>query len=1483
MTSAEKHPHVGHRSTMLHHRFPNGFTEIFMDETDREVSTLTDRAFRSLCVGDEAVYNDEVSHGYSPFSCYKPLVGDPTKNTKDVGKNRHVNSGQYAQGMSGVSILKAFGATEENCRGLLIKNGDGHDNNEGSWDKSALLSIERELREFSSDFKNPTAEEAGVDKNMSAKTKNGKSTIKLQRLNVRNFFLHSEFSPFQSWRDYNRPPFSQENITAYLPAVDEAPKWYDSPSYKELTDPHRIENLHVEGTNRQTPVKPPPPPPPPRPRRPPKVLPKPLASEKRCASYTSSHGETTAPWRRNRARAQSTVPVNPTGFICRPIETPKLAGECPLSYKKACEGISKPVKVCAGETEEPCSSTPFSISQLMTPVIPSRQATDTSDMLSLVLSPSLLDLPFLGLEPGSPVKPRSTPEVVRRESYKSIASSLLFNLKDNRKRVKSRYSPPKFRTEQADRSAPSPKLPERRLTSDGAASGFGTPAILASGFNTPASQVDGHLPINSPSAESHNAGVGKYLDSDLSDNYLISSLLQTNQERRNGDRQKHDTSERSTLRNDEVGTEESQSDAPVIKPEVPPRSKKGNAKKEESAENEKGPVNVMAVSVEDIRNKECLGRGSKNDEMEERGTVSNRETFDAKVKAERQTNALGSARVEQEKCIGNVTEELVQSIAEKMSPLLNGSNVNPSQQDYNSVSSKSSYFSVEGSIHKNVETESNAYHSLENLIAELDEVDDSVGDVQRRTLLDYYSVSEIENEDVTAEPVVSPEQDSDISLKEDKEFTVNKMDLRGWVPQSTMDSTNNPPSTSQSNVFSPALGKPSLFKVKDNTFSHHVLPVTKTVKPVLHKTNHDPGQHAPWSPRGSVSGSEKSEDDHHDRLKVSNEIPFASHVAKTPEKTVNPEETRCSRSPLPLLRLNPEHTKNHPCAPWSPRESLTSSEKGEEGRVEIHKPHEAVLTPDKPKETVQRFPLPTSKLSQDNSTKGQQNGCLLTVPQEDNTHPGCSPSSGGTVDTAYDTPEGPEVPSERSGSACSGNDTQGPGRPPVVPPKSEKALLKAMKLTSRRIRKEEEKTQPHKSISGSKSRSSRSYSKRKSSEQKSSKTNSGDKPSSGEKQHLEQTECSSRRGDKYSHVKSEHQVCSKEKHQHSDSDLLAHNREKLHSLVPKHRSPASEKPSKGTEHGSRCGEKLKNSEPELRGCNRDEPNHGKSERQGRSNEQHGREKPDKRFLSSDRALSEYKRQNSEISTSERMPRHRAQSMDRHIGDKAEIKMDSHEGSSTNRAEPRSERIEKSIRHELSQRGRALERSHREKADNRNHSVDSYASEIIDLTSPQPNLSRQSSYTSQYSHQSSLEHGYASFPMTQRKLLQDPDSGQYFVFDMPVQVTTKTFFDPETGNYVQLPVQPPEDPVPQASTVDMMNAPRVIYHGSFVPVTVSSIPSQNPVVHASQLDQDQYKQRLEKLWYNHNNDGHPYLEPVYGSQGHTLGEFVGTEEHYDHMS
>lgn len=537
---------MSHRGgSMLHHRFPNGFTDLFMDDTDREVSTLTDRAFRSLCIGDDAVYNDEFLYGYSPFSCHKPLAGEPVKKThnkesKKQGQSKADKSysqpwkQQQQKNMTNMSsFLKAFSATEESCEGMLIKNGCVTDIKGESWDKSALRSIQRELSEFSSDY--PTNLSGGHHKNChgppnkpgkdfalpsgkSTKVKNGKSTVKLRKLNIKNFFLHSELSPFQAWRDFNHFPFGQKDTV--FPA-DSIPKWYELPFYKELTEAHRQDTQHTEEVQpcQKAALEPPPttatkPIPPPAL---PKVLPKPLAApaEKRCSSDVGDG--TAAPWRRNRSRAKSVIPLNQSGIPPQEMNS-KTVDESLFLVKKE----ARSVEVKAVEEVSSLASTPFSICQLMTPLIPSRQPTETSEILQTVLSPSALDLP---LRPHSEAK--LTPELpVKRESYKSLASSILFNLKDNRKRVKSRYSPPKFKTlevpEGGTQSPQSDNAKNSQAGSEGNASGLSTPAIFKEGGT-----------VFSPVLESNTSptvSLTKHDTERLSGDYLLSNLLQTKRE-----------------------------------------------------------------------------------------------------------------------------------------------------------------------------------------------------------------------------------------------------------------------------------------------------------------------------------------------------------------------------------------------------------------------------------------------------------------------------------------------------------------------------------------------------------------------------------------------------------------------------------------------------------------------------------------------------------------------------------------------------------------------------------------------------------------------------------------------------------------------------------------------------------------------------------------------------------------------------------------
>ncbi|NXO87946.1 CEFIP protein, partial [Sitta europaea] len=75
--------------------------------------------------------------------------------------------------------------------------------------------------------------------------------------------------------------------------------------------------------------------------------------------------------------------------------------------------------------------------------------------------------------------------------------------------------------------------------------------------------------------------------------------------------------------------------------------------------------------------------------------------------------------------------------------------------------------------------------------------------------------------------------------------------------------------------------------------------------------------------------------------------------------------------------------------------------------------------------------------------------------------------------------------------------------------------------------------------------------------------------------------------------------------------------------------------------------------------------------------------------------------------------------------------------------------------------------------------------------------------------------------TQRKLLQDPDSGQYYVVDLPAEVNLKTFYDPETGKYVQVSVPSVEQNLHQCTSSDIKNSPYASYP-RVLPLPASSV-------------------------------------------------------------
>lgn len=123
---------------------------------------------------------------------------------------------------------------------------------------------------------------------------------------------------------------------------------------------------------------------------------------------------------------------------------------------------------------------PFNISKLLTPVIPTKNVLDSSDgQLGETTSspPGQLN----GYQEKEPSDSQS------RDSYKSRAPSLLFNLKDVRRRVKSTYSP-------------SPLLKGMDEKTRGKQEAVSNGVILPNGLeDSPPNELSRERPIDAPS------------------------------------------------------------------------------------------------------------------------------------------------------------------------------------------------------------------------------------------------------------------------------------------------------------------------------------------------------------------------------------------------------------------------------------------------------------------------------------------------------------------------------------------------------------------------------------------------------------------------------------------------------------------------------------------------------------------------------------------------------------------------------------------------------------------------------------------------------------------------------------------------------------------------------------------------------------------------------------------------------------------------
>ncbi|TKS85562.1 hypothetical protein D9C73_019780 [Collichthys lucidus] len=527
MTSVEKR-RSGRKSGGHRKHSDGGYSDTssggsFLDETDREVSSLTDRAFRSLCIGDEAVYNDSDLCSSSPCSqrdrqlafsqsgqergredrereelksCTRELQPqdaavwtgmDPWRNGESLREEQlsFVSNGatelssQQRRSRSRVSsLIRAF-----NSEGH--KDGAGMDGKlETSWDKSALMSIQRELSEFSTPYQqsfnsgyypsagpyssqeaNLYASEVAAVAHMNSassfmSSSHSKHSMSTQVNCNSNFFIHSEFSPFRVWRDHNRFPFQQGQVSGFM-HCSEFPKWYETPMYKELSleaqpqGPYRFEergNRHPRN-NLASVV----PPTPSRSTSTSTMLQKSLAVEKRCESELAGHyphRKRTQSLGTNRLPSQRPSTASPTTEMSRRVQDTissvkalqqkiKMMTEQNITTEMTenQQGVlyNNDNLIPFGSNAQTVAPASYNISQLQAPLVHAHQEVERSELQQYAVSPQPMEHPPVRAES------RGANPDVRMSSYKSRATSLLFNLKDNRKRVKSTYSPPKFK------------------------------------------------------------------------------------------------------------------------------------------------------------------------------------------------------------------------------------------------------------------------------------------------------------------------------------------------------------------------------------------------------------------------------------------------------------------------------------------------------------------------------------------------------------------------------------------------------------------------------------------------------------------------------------------------------------------------------------------------------------------------------------------------------------------------------------------------------------------------------------------------------------------------------------------------------------------------------------------------------------------------------------------------------------------------------
>uniref|UniRef100_A0A8C5TDK4 Chromosome 10 open reading frame 71 n=1 Tax=Malurus cyaneus samueli TaxID=2593467 RepID=A0A8C5TDK4_9PASS len=467
-----------------------------LDDADREVSSLTDRAFKSLCVAElEDPYNEPelsispdfalqlsakihsgtLNHDIKKSSVCDKLTARNNEHTtrastfqqlpkctpeeKRIAKNNTfaverksnlpVPGPRNNKHVSKVSsLIKTFDKTADRGSGSSLiankqpiknsfqKHKINHGNDIACWNDTDILSIHKELSEFSeasqgsqclsgkhepqrrpnkadlsygdSDSYYPVL----IEMSKVAKSNfshSSKKALKNRNLKVnepakKGHFLHSENSAFESWNVHHKKLTEKEEFVDVKMKKEGLAYLEESPFVKgSHTREHKLSPVTTTAAKKQE---------------------------------TDFHMKPTPP------EAAFPLPVVPQGKRNSAKEKFTDTHKTALSEKATSADPGLDVTPLAKQANSPGSISPsFNITELLTPVIPPKQEVDTAESELIPLTPPPTE------STASRDHEESTLDDYRSwDNCRLTASSLLFNLKDVRKRVKSIYTPsPMFR------------------------------------------------------------------------------------------------------------------------------------------------------------------------------------------------------------------------------------------------------------------------------------------------------------------------------------------------------------------------------------------------------------------------------------------------------------------------------------------------------------------------------------------------------------------------------------------------------------------------------------------------------------------------------------------------------------------------------------------------------------------------------------------------------------------------------------------------------------------------------------------------------------------------------------------------------------------------------------------------------------------------------------------------------------------------------